>query len=273
MKFIKKLIKYQVIFIIFFIISSFLLLNCSKSKSLELSNGTLYYDGKNITIEEATKLRDYINFNSICNIGKNRKTRIEKNNNQYDFYIQELSLIPEELNLLDEVERKKVLDNWNNTDNLKRNFLNISMELSTDIFHNKTVNIHFCDINWKSIVYVKGVILKASKLEYKDGSSLYYSNYISGEDAQSFYKWLGEALGLNKRKTGNPAVFSLHKNNGVYQFRLIIRSGMEKDSKFIDSCKACSKTISDIVFKGSRVDVYLIDENWKSIQIVSGSKI
>jgi hypothetical protein len=268
MKFIKSTIKYKVIFIIFFILPSFLLLNCSNSKSLELSNGILYYDGKNITIEETTRLRDFINTTPIFNIGKNRKIRIEKNNNHYDFYIQELALIPEELNLLNEEERNKILESWNNTDNLKRNFLNISLEFSTEIFHNIPVNINFCDKYWKSKLTVNGVNLKANKLSYKDGSQLYYSNYISVKDAQSFYKWLGEALGLNKRKVGNPAVFSLHKNNGIYQFRLYIRNGMEKDPEFIKSCKECSKTISGIVFKGASVDVYLIDGSWKTIQIV-----
>lgn len=103
------------------------------------------------------------------------------------------------------------------------------------------------------------------RLEFK-GSELYYTSSVSIDEA----KRLGNYLVSNGFFTDNNkgGTVQLNKEGGTYEFRMVIKKGLENDQEFIQTTKQIAAVLSNDVFGGKEVDIHLCDDQLKTIRVV-----
>ncbi|MEN6496498.1 MAG: DUF4339 domain-containing protein [Thermoguttaceae bacterium] len=79
---------------------------------------------------------------------------------------------------------------------------------------------------------------------------------------------LGGFLLANKFFDGDRKTVQIKKSEGVYQFRIPVKTGSEQDEAFVDTCTASCRSISRNVFKGAPVEVHLCDKHLNTVRVV-----
>ena len=97
-----------------------------------------------------------------------------------------------------------------------------------------------------------------------NGGELYYKSPVSEREA---YK-LGEYLVESEFFDGEPKTVQLDKTGNTYNFRMVIKVGIEKDEEFIQLFKVFSNELSEYVFNGNAVDIHLCDESLNTLRVV-----
>ena len=97
-----------------------------------------------------------------------------------------------------------------------------------------------------------------------NGGELYYTSSVSERDA---YK-LGEYLVESGFFDGQGKTIQLNKTGDTYEFRMVIKTGIEKDEEFIQLFKMMCIELSDYVFNGNTVDIHLCDEYLNTLRVV-----
>ncbi|MFA6448965.1 MAG: hypothetical protein WCX65_05850 [bacterium] len=100
------------------------------------------------------------------------------------------------------------------------------------------------------------------RLEF-NGGELYYTSSITESEANRLVQYLG-----NDYFDGTPKTVQINKTASTYEFRMVIKKGLEKDPQYIEIAKGVAKELSTEVFGGSQVDIHLCDENLKTIRVV-----
>lgn len=67
---------------------------------------------------------------------------------------------------------------------------------------------------------------------------------------------------------GNEKTVQLNKNGSTYEFRMVIKKGIENDQEFINIFKQFAEELSVNVFEGSQTDIHLYDEYLKTLRVV-----
>ena len=60
----------------------------------------------------------------------------------------------------------------------------------------------------------------------------------------------------------------INKTGNTYEFRMVVKKGMEKDEEVIQLFKIFSIELSEDVFNGYAVDVHLCDEYLETLRVV-----
>jgi len=102
-----------------------------------------------------------------------------------------------------------------------------------------------------------------SLLEF-NGGELYYTSAVSRDDANK----LGEYLLSEEFFDGNKKTVQINKEGNTYEFRMVIKKGIENDPEFIAVFRRFARELSDNVFEGSPVDIHLCDERLKTLRVV-----
>jgi hypothetical protein len=106
----------------------------------------------------------------------------------------------------------------------------------------------------------------AAQVDSKNGT-VYYTEAVTKQEANSLMGWLSkEGFFTNDRKME----VLLNKSNGAYEFKFVVKKGMEQDSEYINICKQTAKSLSKNVFRGKQVDIHLLDENANTLRVVVG---
>ncbi len=106
----------------------------------------------------------------------------------------------------------------------------------------------------------------AAQLDSKNGT-VYYTEAVTKQEASSLMAWLNkEGFFTNDRK----GEVLLNKANGAYEFKFVVKKGLEQDNEYINICKQTGKSMSKDIFRGKQVDVHLLDENLKTLRVVVG---
>lgn len=101
------------------------------------------------------------------------------------------------------------------------------------------------------------------KVRVGEHGEVYYKRPVTREEAQKvgdFLKSTGVFEG-GRRKS-----LQLRKKDGVYQLRVVILKGKEKDKTIIKSLKFTAGQISHQVLDGSKISLYLCDKYFKTIK-------
>lgn len=98
------------------------------------------------------------------------------------------------------------------------------------------------------------------KLEFNKGE-LYFTEKVTKDEANK----LGNFLVENKFFDGNEKSVQLTKNENVYQFRMVVKEGSEKDSTVIGFAKLFAMMMSMQVFDNQKVVVHFTDDSFKTI--------
>ena len=97
-----------------------------------------------------------------------------------------------------------------------------------------------------------------------NGGELYYTSSILSREA---YK-LGEYLVDVEFFDGERKTVQINKTGNTYEFRMVVKKGMEKDEEVIQLLKIFSIELSEDVFNGYAVDVHLCDEYLETLRVV-----
>ena len=97
-----------------------------------------------------------------------------------------------------------------------------------------------------------------------NGGELYYTSKITEREA---YK-LGEYLVDSEFFDGERKTVQIDRIGDTYEFRMVIKKGLEQDEEFIEIMKYSSKLLSQDVFNGYSVDMHLCDEYLNTIRVV-----
>jgi hypothetical protein len=97
-----------------------------------------------------------------------------------------------------------------------------------------------------------------------DAGELYYTSTIEAREA---YK-LGEYLVDSGFFDENRKTVQINKTDETYEFRMIVKKGIEQDPDFIDIFKDFSRELSYYVFDEASVDMHLCDEYFNTLRVV-----
>jgi hypothetical protein len=101
-----------------------------------------------------------------------------------------------------------------------------------------------------------------------NGGDLYYTSSVKEAEA----KKLGEYLTQGKFFDGSPKSVQIHKSGDIWEFRVVVKQGYEKDEKNVEIFKKIAVELSKDVFKGVPVDIHLCDPYFKTLRVVNFPK-
>lgn len=97
-----------------------------------------------------------------------------------------------------------------------------------------------------------------------NGGELYYTSQVTEADA----KKLGEYLVKEKFFDGTKKTVQLNKNEGTYEFRMVVIKDGEKAPNTVETFTSVSKELSENVFNGGKVVVHLCDDHLKTLRVI-----
>ena len=97
-----------------------------------------------------------------------------------------------------------------------------------------------------------------------NGGELYYTSSILSREA---YK-LGEYLVEVEFFDGERKTVEINKTDNTYEFKMVVKKGLEKDDEYIQLAKIFAVNLSDEVFNGNSVDIHFCDEYLKTIRVI-----
>ena len=133
----------------------------------------------------------------------------------------------------------------------RKHFISISMLIFTMLFSAMLVG---CGADY------------GTKINFGENNELYYTESVTSEQAQS----LGEYLvkGEFFANDGNERTVQLNKSGSTYEFRMVVKTGLDQDQATIDLMKEVAAELSANVFNGETVDVHLCDDTLKTLRVV-----
>jgi hypothetical protein len=97
-----------------------------------------------------------------------------------------------------------------------------------------------------------------------NGVQLFYTSSVTENDADKLGKYLidwGFADGEEKS-------VQLTKNRNTYEFRMIVKKGIDQDQEYRNLGKLLAAEISKYAFDGAKVDTHFCDENFKTLIVL-----
>jgi hypothetical protein len=209
-------------------------------------NNELYYT-ENVTVEEAQSLGDYlVKQEFFTNDGNGISAQLNKTADIYEFRM---------------VVKEGSEEDQDTIDTMKL----FAYDLSQDVFNGESLNIHLCDETLTTLKVVEPIDY-GTKLTFGENNELYYTENVTVEEAQS----LGDYLVSQDffADDGNLRSIQLNKSGTTYEFRMIIKKGLEQDESVIDSMEFLATDLSSNVFDNKDLDIHLCDENFETLRVV-----
>jgi len=97
-----------------------------------------------------------------------------------------------------------------------------------------------------------------------NGGQLFYTNSMTEAEATR----LGQYLVDNGFFDGNPKTVQINKSGNTYEFRMVVKKGIEQDESMIQAAKIFAAELSENVFNGAPVDIHFCDERLKTIRVI-----
>ena len=117
-------------------------------------------------------------------------------------------------------------------------------------------------------IFIASVILTScnnyGKEKNFNGVQLFYTSTITEAEANL----LGNYLIKAEFADGSEKTVQLNKSGNTYEFRMVVKTGIEQDQEYIELGKLMAAEISTDVFNGKQVDVHYCDENLKTLRVL-----
>ena len=97
-----------------------------------------------------------------------------------------------------------------------------------------------------------------------NGLQLFYTSNITETEANSMGNYLIES----EFADGEEKTVQLNKSGNTYEFRMVVKKGIEQDPEYTELGKLIAAEISSEVFNGAQVDVHFCDENLKTLRVL-----
>ena len=102
------------------------------------------------------------------------------------------------------------------------------------------------------------------RLQYGD-SELFYTPLVTEEKARQLGDYLLET-GFFKK--GNAGTVQITKDGDLYQFRMVVKDGVEDDTEFLETVGMFAAHLSRDVFDNEMLIIHLCDKQFKTLQTV-----
>lgn len=203
--------------------------------------GDVYYK-EPVTEEEANKLGKYLAENGYFD-GIEKSVQLLKEGDYYtvNFVVKEgASSNPENINI----------------------FKSFSPILSYDVFDGAIVNVAMCNETFESEYLIAG--FNYGRLMKFGDDKLYYTDKIEEEKAEA----LGNFLRQSGFFQGTGLSAQITKEGNLYQFKYVVKPGLEKDETYKVTARAFGIMISGGVFNNEKLDVHLCDDFFNTLTTV-----
>lgn len=104
------------------------------------------------------------------------------------------------------------------------------------------------------------------KLKFNQGQ-LFYTSTVSESEAQK----LGQYLVQQGFFDGKEKSIQLNKSGNIYQFRMAIKKGYERDPNLINFAKKISQELSKDVFNDAPVEIHLCNDNLQTLKTITAA--
>ena len=119
-----------------------------------------------------------------------------------------------------------------------------------------------------SMMFIASVILTScnnyGNEKNFNGVQLFYTSTITEAEANS----LGNYLIKSEFADGGTKTVQLNKSGNTYEFRMVVKKGIEQDQEYTELGKLMAAEISTEVFNGKQVDVHYCDENLTTLKVL-----
>ncbi len=209
-------------------------------------NNELYYT-ENVTAEEAQALGDYLVKEAFfTNGGSGITIQLNKATGIYEFRMVVTEGAEKDQGTIDAM---KIFGH----------------EISQSVFNGEKLNIHLCDNTLTTLIVVEANNY-GTKLTFGENNELYYTEDVTVEEAQALGEYLVKLDFF--ANDGNSRSIQLAKTGTTYEFRMIIKKGLENDQSTIDTMEFLAADISSNVFSNKALDIHLCDENFETLRVV-----
>jgi hypothetical protein len=106
--------------------------------------------------------------------------------------------------------------------------------------------------------------IHGTRLEF-NGGELYYTRAVSEAEA----KKLGDYLVKAKFYDGNPKTVQLTKTGSVFEVRMVVKPGVDRDPHYLKVSQAVCAELSANVFDNAEVKVHLCDDRLNTLRVVT----
>ncbi|GJQ58771.1 MAG: HEAT repeat domain-containing protein [Candidatus Scalindua sp. AMX11] len=212
------------------------------NQKLKLKEGDVYYTST-VTKVEAEMLGNYLVRTDFFS-GASRSILYNKNGNINEF----------KMNIKDGAVIKPI-----DPDVCRQ----ITRDLSQKVFRGAHVNVHLTDAKFNTIWVINQAPSFGEKMVF-NGANLYYTSTITPEVATRF----GNYLVKNKFYDGSPKSTLLNRVDDIYEFKMVVEKGAENDPNTLAAGTQMIQELSSELFHGSHVNIYLTDNEFKTLKVL-----
>jgi uncharacterized protein (DUF2267 family) len=213
-------------------------------------NNELYYT-TTVKEEEANKLIDYLVEQKFsAEDGNGITVQLNKTGSTYEFHMVVKEGLDQEEYVIDLMKE-------------------VGRELSQYVFDGEAVEVHLCDDTLTTLKVVLADNIGedfGTELKFGENNQLYYTTNVKEEEAKA----LGDYLVKQEFfvEDGNNRSAQLNKNGSTYEFRIVVKTGLDQDQDTIDTMKVVAADLSENVFGGETVDIHLCDDTLETLRVV-----
>lgn len=102
------------------------------------------------------------------------------------------------------------------------------------------------------------------KLTYGE-FELYYTDKVTKAEADKLMDYLLEQEFTDGE---NPATVQLNKSGSTYEFRMVVKKGLDTDPDFVEIASYWGAELSEQLFNDQAVDVHLCDDRLETLRVV-----
>jgi hypothetical protein len=220
----------------------FIFSGCTNLGKEKIFDGVQVYHTDKVTDAEADSLGNYLVRDGFAD-GQAKTVQLTKSGNTYQF-------------------RMVIKEGIENDPQYASVAKFMATMLSAKLFNGAPVEMHFCDKYMKTLK-----VLKADdygKEVFFDGTGVFHSKDITDSEVNTLGKYLVDS----KFADGNGKSVLLTKSGNIYQFRFVVKSGIEKDPSYQKTGSIFASDLSTHVFNASPVEVIMCDSYFKPLLTV-----
>jgi hypothetical protein len=94
---------------------------------------------------------------------------------------------------------------------------------------------------------------------------LFYTSAVTEAEANSLGKYLDESGFADSGKK----TVQLNKSGKTYEFRMVVKPGIEKNEEYVNLGKLMAAELSYSVFNNKPVEVHFCDETLKTLRVIN----
>lgn len=97
-----------------------------------------------------------------------------------------------------------------------------------------------------------------------NGTQLFYTDQITDQQADA----LGNYLVSSEFADGEYKTVQITKEGNTYQFRMVVKIGIDSDPLFMNIARGYGVEISNTVFNGAQLEVHFCDDDLKTLRVI-----